>query len=57
MTLRFIDLNVMDQVYEQSWLTIIAAHGSNAAAGLPDVQLPNDPLLTTYTKSSLGCTL
>lgn len=31
-------VNVMDQIYEQSWLTIVAACGYNANAGLPGVR-------------------
>ncbi|KAB5547140.1 hypothetical protein GE09DRAFT_1130076 [Coniochaeta sp. 2T2.1] len=34
-------VNNMDQVYELSWLTIIAACGHNAAAGLPGVRSGN----------------
>ncbi|KAF6822897.1 heterokaryon incompatibility protein [Colletotrichum plurivorum] len=31
-------VNIMDQIYEASWLTIVAACGQNANAGLPGVQ-------------------
>jgi hypothetical protein len=31
-------VNIMDQVYERSWVTIIAANGHNANAGLPGIQ-------------------
>ena len=31
-------VNVMDEIYERSWLTIIAADGHNANAGLPGIQ-------------------
>jgi hypothetical protein len=31
-------VNVMDGIYERSWLTIIAADGHNANAGLPGIQ-------------------
>ncbi|KAK3937485.1 heterokaryon incompatibility protein-domain-containing protein [Diplogelasinospora grovesii] len=31
-------VNVMDEIYERSWLTIIAAYGHNANAGLPGIQ-------------------
>lgn len=31
-------VNVMDEVYEQSWLTVVAACGHNANAGLPGVR-------------------
>jgi Heterokaryon incompatibility protein (HET) len=30
-------INVMDEIYERSWLTIIAADGHNANAGLPGI--------------------
>ncbi|KAL2692455.1 hypothetical protein Neosp_002864 [[Neocosmospora] mangrovei] len=32
-------INVMDQIYERSWLTVVAACGSDANAGLPGVQI------------------
>jgi hypothetical protein len=31
-------VNVMDQVYERAWITIVAANGHDANAGLPGVQ-------------------
>lgn len=31
-------VNVMDLIYEQAWLTIIAGHGHNANTGLPRVR-------------------
>jgi hypothetical protein len=31
-------VNVMDEIYERSWLTIIAAHGHNANAGLQGIR-------------------
>ncbi|KAK4457026.1 heterokaryon incompatibility protein-domain-containing protein [Cladorrhinum samala] len=31
-------VNVMDQIYENAWLTVIAAHGHDANAGLPGLQ-------------------
>ncbi|KAM0426344.1 hypothetical protein ACHAPT_008385 [Fusarium lateritium] len=31
-------VNVMDRIYERSWLTVVAACGSDANAGLPGVQ-------------------
>ncbi|KAK3990487.1 heterokaryon incompatibility protein-domain-containing protein [Cladorrhinum sp. PSN332] len=32
-------VSVMDQIYEQSWLTVVAAHGHDANAGLPGVEI------------------
>lgn len=32
-------VNVMDQIYERSWFTIVAAAGTDANAGLPGVQV------------------
>ncbi|UPK97518.1 hypothetical protein LCI18_008453 [Fusarium solani-melongenae] len=32
-------INVMDQIYERSWLTVVAGCGSDANAGLPGVQI------------------
>lgn len=39
-------VNAMDLVYEQSWLTIVAACGHNANAGLPGIH-PNSRIETT----------
>ncbi|KAJ4317165.1 hypothetical protein N0V84_007469 [Fusarium piperis] len=40
-------VNVMDQIYECAWLTIVAACGTNANAGLPGVQLGSRGSQTT----------
>lgn len=31
-------VNVMDRIYEQAWLTIIAAHGHDTSAGFPGLR-------------------
>ncbi|KAL0931198.1 heterokaryon incompatibility protein [Colletotrichum truncatum] len=43
-------VNVMDQIYERSWLTIIAASGHNANAGLPGVQEGSRPKVNTSSR-------